>query len=206
MRITSFLLLFLCTSISSFAQTDEINISATFSTFIDLRIVGSSNAEWVISTIDQYKTGFTPSSNKITFQVASSNDFSVEMRMAPLADGNGNEVDLKNVLVRLFVPISRSGEQGTRWNFAPLDYYRIVSESSLLKSGCYFPTTTDKPILLPGPDGNAGTYEDNEFVIAIGLGRVSATKEIGMTSLLDQNISPGVYTSTMVLTAIQEAL
>ena len=204
-NIYSLFLLLLLSVPSLHAQTDEINISAAFSTFIDLKIVGNANVEWVITTIDDYKKGFTPSQNMITFQVASSNNFSVAMSMTPLADASGNEIDLKNILVRLFVPTSRSAEKGVRWDWGTEDYYTRTTASGWLKSALWYPSSTEKVILQPGSQGNAGTYEQNEFNIGLGLGH-SATSNVGMTNLLEQNISPGTYTGTMTLTAIPEAL
>lgn len=188
------------------AQTDEINISAAFSTFIDLKIVGNANVQWTVNTLERYQNGFHPYENQVTFQVASSNSFSVEMGMTPLADPSGNEIDLKNIILRVFIPESRLAEKDVRFYFPDPDYIRETVEGGIWKSGDFFPTTTPKPIILPGSQGNAGSYEDNEFTLAIGLGAYNHTAQIGMKRLLDQNITPGTYTGTMTLTAIPEAL
>ncbi|MEM9936415.1 MAG: hypothetical protein AAF824_22505, partial [Bacteroidota bacterium] len=71
MRIyISLILLLLLSTFQLVAQSDEINISAAFSTFIDLKIVGNANVDWVISTITEYETGFNPGANMVTFQVS----------------------------------------------------------------------------------------------------------------------------------------
>ncbi|MEM6768672.1 MAG: hypothetical protein AAF655_27280, partial [Bacteroidota bacterium] len=185
---------------------EDINISAAFSTFIDLKIVGNANVDWVISTITEYETGFNPGANMVTFQVSSSNNFSVAMSMTPMSDGNGNEVDLRNIAVRLFVPEARAAEEGVRWDFAPGDYYVKSTANGWRKSAIWTPTSSDKTILLPGSQGNAGGYVENEFQLGLGLGAKATFDNLPITNLLEQNITPGTYTGTMTLTAIPEAL
>ncbi|MEM6766913.1 MAG: hypothetical protein AAF655_18395, partial [Bacteroidota bacterium] len=179
MRIyISLILLLLLSTFQLVAQSDEINISAAFSTFIDLKIVGNANVDWIISTISNYENGFAPSKNLVTFQVSSSNNFSVAMSMTPMSDGNGNEVDLRNIAVRLFVPEARAVEEGVRWDFAPGDYYSKGSSGGWRKSAMWTPTSSDKTILLPGSHGNAGGYVENEFLLALGLGTKTAVDNL----------------------------
>lgn len=204
-RLLYFLLLaFPCIT---FAQTDEINISAAFSNFIDLRIQGASSVEWQVTTIKQYQEGFWPASNKVTFQVASSNSFSVDMAFTPMSDGAGNELDIRNIVTRLEVDRPKAeSEEGVRWGFGSNDSGNNGYEPNFRVTGEIFGSTTAKTIIVPGPSGNAGTYEDNEFTLRIGLGRIEFLQRIGMPSMLDQNITPGTYTGTITLTAIPEAL
>ena len=81
----------------SFGQTDEINISAAFSNFIDLRISGNASIKWNVQTIDDYQNGFLimQANSMVAFEVASSTNFSIQMAMTPMTDGQGNELDIQ---------------------------------------------------------------------------------------------------------------
>lgn len=206
-NIQILLLLLLLSSTGLHAQTDEINISAAFTNFIDLRIQGTSSIQWTVATIQDYKEGFWPGSSPITFQVASSTSFSVDMNTSPMTDGQGNSLDLKNLTIFILAREEKAtSEKGQKWNFGSGDYDPEGVSGGWAFSEKWWGENVDKTILVPGPAGNAGSYEDNEFTLRIGLGRIEYMQKIGMPSLLDQNITPGTYAGTITLTAIPQAL
>ena len=208
MKIRNSLLALLCISFySASAQSDEINISAAFSSSIDLRIASGANINFTFSTLEEYQNGKSGAS---TFEVASSVNFSVAMSYTPFTNADGDEIDLRNLTIRLRVPEARSSEVGVRWSY-PIGTVLTneLAKDGLYYSGTYLATTAPQTVLLPGPSGNAGTYEDNQFEIVFHMGyqgRNDALSGIGLPSLLDQNIAPGTYTCTVTLEAIPEAL
>ena len=172
------------------AQTDEINISAAFTTSLSLRITGNANVEWVVATIDDYKEGFWP----VPFEVSASVNYSVEVSMNDLTDGAGNTLDIENVGFRI-------EGNGTAMHDR-LGTSHVWTKGTGNLSGVYVASTTPQTLLTPGPDGNAGGYDQNQFKLRIGLASENIRNQSGLPSLLDQNITPGTYTSVVTLTAI----
>ena len=176
------------------AQTDEINISAAFTTSLSLRITGNANVEWVVATIDDYKEGFWPAERKVPFEVSASVNYSVEVSMNDLSDGAGNTLDIENVGFRI-------EGNGTDMHDR-LGTSHVWTKGTGNLSGVYVASTTPQTLLTPGPDGNAGGYDQNQFKLRIGLASENIRNQSGLPSLLDQNITPGTYTSVVTLTAI----
>lgn len=192
----------------AFGQTDEINISAAFSNFIDLRISGNASIKWNVQTIDDYQNGFLimQANSMVAFEVASSTNFSIQMAMTPMTDGQGNELDIRNLTTRLVVPTVRKAEEGSRWNFGTHDLGGITEMGVNYTSGVFICSTSPKTILVSAGSGNAGDYSANQFRIAVGLGSINWSSQIPIPSLLDQNITPGTYSGTLTLTALPEAI
>ncbi|MEL6194192.1 MAG: hypothetical protein AAFR66_19180 [Bacteroidota bacterium] len=179
------------------SQTDEINISAAFTTSLSLRITGDPNVEWVLTTIDQYKNGFNPAARKVGFEVSSSVSYRVEIGMTEMTSASGDILDIGNIAFRADVNTAEMrAKHGSSfiWASGNRDDY----------SSAYPASTTPIPIILPGPDGNAGGYDQNQFRIRIGLGGPVVRNLNDMPTLLDQNIPPGVYAAVVTLEAIPE--
>ena len=202
MRKISYFLLACIFSTQLSAQTDEINISASFAQSIALRITSNANITWTFATISDY------SSDKMAdsyFEVASSTNFNVDVSFTPFANAEGDELNLKNLSYRVRVPVTSSGEQGSRWDFGPINTSNKGGQNAKDHySGVHYATTTPRTIIVPGADGNAGTYEENVFYLRLRLGNPTHSRDpaINLPILLDQNIAPGVYTCTVTLEAI----
>ena len=210
MKIRLSLLALLCIPFCmTYAQSDEINISAAFSSSIDLRIAEGANINMAFTSLNDYEKGKGGNS---TFQVASSVNFNVDISMTPFTNADGDEIDLKNLTFRIWVPGDRQSEEGVRWVFSSANttgndkvYH---NHNDTWNSAVHVATTTPRTVLEAGPSGNAGTYEDNEFGIRFYLGEKwhANLGGVNMPLLLDQNIAPGTYTCTVTLEAIPEAL
>ena len=96
-------------------------------------------------------------------------------------------------------------DRGTRWDFGPSDTQRFdgnATASGLVNYGHIIASNTPKTLIVPAGDGNAGDFSDNRFYLALHVGYVGTLRKLGKPLLLDQNIQPGTYTCTMILTAI----
>ncbi|MEM8896973.1 MAG: hypothetical protein AAGC85_02670 [Bacteroidota bacterium] len=177
------------------AQTDEINISAAFTTSLSLRITGNPNVEWVFTTIDHYKNGFNPIKRVVGFEVSASVNYRVEVGMTEMTSEAGDVLDIGNIAFRADVNTAEMrAKHGSAfvWASGSRDDY----------SNAYPASTTPIPIILPGPDGNAGDYDDNQYRLRIGLGGSVVRNLNDMPTLLDQNIAPGTYSAVVTLDAI----
>ncbi len=194
------LLLFLSLApVFTFSQSDEINISAAFTTSISLRIDGSPNVEWNVTTIDQYKNGFMPMQREVPFSVSASVNWRVEISNTDFVSPAGNTVDLRNVGYRVRPNgADVKGTYNSRFIWGPKD----GENHSASLSGLYIASDVAKTIIEPGPAGNAGNYEDNAFVLRIGLASGNIRGVTGFKTLLDQNIAPGTYSATVRLEAL----
>ena len=202
------LLALLCISFfSASAQSDEINISAAFSSSIDLRISYGANINFTFATLEDYQSGKSGNSQ---FQVASSVNFNIDISMTPFTNADGDEINLKNLAFRTWVPVDRQSEEGQRWNFE--DGNTVGTNKRVFNSEYYsqlhVATTSARTVITAAGNGNAGTYEDNMFGILFhfGIAAHQSINGINLPSLLDQNIAPGTYTCTVTLEAIPEAL
>ncbi len=155
-------LVFLGFSISIFAQSDEINISAAFAQSIELQIVGNANCSFTFSSIAHYTNGFAANrnhgSNHIQFQVASSTNFQVDMSNTAFTDGAGNTLDARYFHVRLQYQ-NDAGDYKDRYDWGPSDGFGIKSTLSgayILEEG------VTRTVVIPGPNGNAGNYQEND--------------------------------------------
>lgn len=189
-------------SLHNFAQvSDEINIEANFSQFIHLQVL-QSDVYWEIKTIQDYKDGFWPVERPIPFQVASNTNFRVDYFNTPMVDGQGNEVTLENMAYRL-EPANNSikSDYKSRYDWSPTQDGGGVSANL---SGIYIASLSPRTILVPGPNGNAGAYEENYWKIRIGFASANIRAITGLPRLLEQNIQPGTYVSKLTLTAVPE--
>ncbi|MEM8897865.1 MAG: hypothetical protein AAGC85_07160, partial [Bacteroidota bacterium] len=102
----------------------------------------------------------------------------------------------------------RASEKGTKWDFGTpqQDIRAGGTTNGRLHSAGFYAEQAEVKILESGPEGNAGSYEENQFKIWWRLGYTTHTSKIGLPPLLDQNIAPGTYTTTMTLTAMPIAL
>ena len=206
-KLTSLLALLCIPFCMTYAQSDEINISAAFSSSIDLRIASGANINFTFTSLDDYQNGKSGTS---IFEVASSVSFSVAISMTAFTNSDGEELELKNLSYRIGALPGDVNEEGVRWIFSEANTSspKYINSNGASLSGVHFATTSPHTVLAPGPVGNAGSYEDNKFFLNFHLGVAGhqVIPEIDLPPLLDQNIAPGTYTCTVTLEAIPEAL
>ncbi len=193
----------------AFSQSDGINISASFAQSIELRVIGNSSVEFVISSLEDYQKGLQTSYHATGFEVASSTSFEVQAEFTPFTNSAGDQIDMRNMQYRFVIPADQyDSERGVRWDIPTPDIDMFqgypVAFSKLV--GCFTGAGGAKTILVPGPAGNAGDFETNRFHIQFLLGFAGVNDALNIPRMLDQNISPGTYNCTMTLTAIPQAL
>ena len=210
MKNTVLTLLFFSLSVSVFAQSDEINISASFAQSIELRVVGSNSINYSFTTISHYTNGrWLRNRRSVSFEVASSTNFEVQIAFSPFTSAEGNIIELYNVTYYLGVDRADYGGRGTRWEFGPQDVVRYDGSQlsqDLNIYGEFVGSTSPKTLIVPAGEGNAGDFEDNKFYIVPHVGFWWMLDQMGKPRLLDQNISPGTYTTILTLTAIPSIL
>ncbi|MEM9936886.1 MAG: hypothetical protein AAF824_24875 [Bacteroidota bacterium] len=201
MKRIIFSICFLSLFVSVYTQSDEINISAAFNQSIELQIVGNANCSFTFSSVNHYKNGFAANSNHgsnhIQFQVESSTNFQVDMTNTDFTDGDGNILDSRFFHVRL-MNLNNVSQIGSRFTFSPGNGFSIPANGS----DAYILDKATKTLILPGPNGNAGNFEENHFQIRIGVGIAGILKKNNLPNMLDANITPGTYTSVLTLTAV----
>ncbi|MEM6768553.1 MAG: hypothetical protein AAF655_26675 [Bacteroidota bacterium] len=184
-----------------FSQSDEINISATFKQSLELRIVGGANIDFTFSTTSQYQKGYAttdPSIEKVQFEIASSTNFQVDVIHTEFTDGTGNTLDANYFFYRVKY-LNATADVGSRFKYTGGVEIGSVEAQ---RSHVHFLDGNVTTILEPGPDGNAGDFEDNRYQIHLGCGSAVTRGVTELPSLLDANITPGTYTATLTLTAI----
>ncbi len=194
-------IVFLSFCLSTFAQSDEINISAAFAQSIELRIVGGASATFTFATISQYQNGYnsgTAPGSKIQFQVASSTNFQLDVSHTPFTSEKGDVLESRYFFYRFQ---NRNGVDGygTQFSWGKYDLHSGQNSST---SGSYVMDGETKTVIEPGSEGNAGNFEDNDYNIVIGCGNSPIRAVHKLPTLLDANITPGNYTATMTLTAV----
>ena len=197
--VTSIVFLSFCLSIH--AQSDEINISASFAQSIELKIIGGASASFTFATISQYQNGYnsgTAPGSKIRFQVASSTNFQLDVAHTPFTSEKGDVLESRYFFYR-FQNRNGNEEYGSRFIWGDYDLH---SGENSATSGSYVMDGSTKTVIEPGPAGNAGNFEDNDYNIVIGCGNVHIRAVHNLPTLLDANITPGNYTATMTLTAV----
>lgn len=200
---------FLSFLLSAFAQSDEINISASFAQSLELRVIGTNSVSFSFSTINDYNKGKQTARNDTGFEVSSSTSFEVQAAITPLTNGSGDQIDMANLVYYLCYYEEFDVDKGVRWDIPTPDFPRVQGKTYKGRNGepmkvyGFFKTNEgDKTLVVPGPSGNAGSFADNQFFLEIVLGNPVHAGNLNIPSLLDQNIQPGTYTCTMTLTAI----
>ena len=159
-----FTLTLLALASSALAQSDEINISASFAQSIELRITSGGTMNWTFSSLNDYNKGKYADAN---FQVASSTSFEVSAGFTPFTNESGDQIDLRNLTYHIGIAEGRQNEKGVRWDFPAPDYsrhnMRAMPSGGVTHYfvGFFTGSETDKTILTPGPSGNAGSFDDN---------------------------------------------
>lgn len=207
MRKSLILSAFLSIAVSTFSQSDEINISAAFSQSIELRVIGNASVNFTFSTIQDYQDGKHTGWHVSGFEVASSTSFEVQAEFTPFVSGAGDEIALDNFTYFLLFPDTKLPEKGVNWDIPVPDNPNHImwnaNNPHKTKIVGFFTAKTDpQTLLVPGPAGNAGDFSANTFTFQFCMGWREHRPKQGLPTLLDQNITPGTYTCTMTLTAI----
>jgi len=194
MRVTKFFLsaiLMVFASSFAFAQaTDEIQISAAFSSSIDLTVTEGDNISFTVATLDDYTNGLAdPTAYNSKFVVNSSVDFKVDLTATPFDDGNGNILDANN----FGYTIADAGTHAAGANHLLMGATASPSAYALLGNNTEVVTASN--------DGNAGDASQNAYILKFELGTDNVRSVSGLPRLLDQNIAPATYSSTVTLTA-----
>lgn len=178
---------------AGFAQTDDsddIQVSASFSSSIDLTVTAGENIAFNVVTLDDYTNGLAdPVAYNSTFEVNSSVDFQVELTATDFSDGSGNTLDADN----FGYTIADAGTYASGTNHLLLGAATTPSAYALLGE--------DNTIVEASGDGNAGPGTANRFTLKWELGTAPLRALSGLPTLLEQNIAPATYTSTVTLTA-----
>ncbi|MEO0897775.1 MAG: hypothetical protein AAFY71_15320 [Bacteroidota bacterium] len=178
-------------SASAFAQTsDEIQISAAFSSSIDLAVTEGDNIAFTVASLEDYTDGLSdPTAYNSKFVVNSSVNFKVDLTATPFDDGNGNILNANN----FGYTISDAGSHVVGTNHLLLGASSSPSEYALLGNNTEVVTSTG--------EGNAGDASQNAYQLKFELGTAAVRAKSGLPRLLDQNVAPATYASTVTLTA-----
>ena len=184
-------------TVSLQAQSDEINISAAFSSSIDLTVTDGANISFTVASLDDYNNGLADNSGDTytaTFVINSSVDFKVDLVATDFTNPDGGVLNANNFGYQVI-------DNGTN----------VVGTNHLLLGATTSPSTlallgTDTEIITSSGDGNAGSSAANSFKIRFQLGTAAVRAVSGLAPLLDQNIAPSTYSSTVTLTASGMAL
>ena len=170
--------------------SDDIQISASFSSSIDLTVTSGSNISFNVATLDDYTNGLADATAyNSEFEVNSSVDFKVDLTSTPFDDGNGNILDAANFGYTL----SDNGTYQVGTN------HKLIGGTTSPSSFAVLGTNTE--IVTATGDGNAGSAAANAYTIKFELGTAGVRSVSGLSNLLDQNIAPATYSSTVTLTA-----
>ncbi|MEM9936685.1 MAG: hypothetical protein AAF824_23860 [Bacteroidota bacterium] len=185
-------------------QSDQILLSASFSESIDLRVTNGANISWIFTSIEHYKNGFQPLGSQVSYEVSSTVNFSIQLQFTPLTSASGDVIDSRNLVIRPAIASAKVNERGDIWQWTEGDWdgnsigNGVARGDNFLGSTLISPTT----ILVSGPNGNAGSYNQNQHKLLVGIGTPGIYSHTAIGSLLDQNIKPGIYTGTITLTAL----
>lgn len=172
------------------AQSDDIQISAAFSSSIDLTVTDGANISFVVASLDHYTNGLKdPTAYSSTFEINSSVEYKVDLVATDFADASGNILDVDNFGYYLeSIGTNRPGRNlkmlGTATN--PSHYALLGNDETIIKSN---------------GQGNVGTADKNRFKVHFELGTSDVRGISSLPALIDQNIAPGTYSSTVTLTA-----
>ncbi|MEL6195038.1 MAG: hypothetical protein AAFR66_23475, partial [Bacteroidota bacterium] len=129
-----------------------------------------------------------------TFVINSSVDFKVDLVATDFTNPDGGVLNANNFGYQVI-------DNGTN----------VVGTNHLLLGGTSSPSAlallgTDTEIITSNGDGNAGSSAANSFKIRFQLGTAAVRAVSGLDPLLDQNVAPSTYSSTVTLTASGMAL
>ncbi|GAB4420846.1 MAG: hypothetical protein OHK0039_34960 [Bacteroidia bacterium] len=171
-------------------DSDDIQVSASFSSSIDLTVTAGSQISFNVVTLDDYTNGLADATAyNSTFEVNSSVDFQVDFTATDFSDGAGNTINANN----FGYVISDAGSHAAGTNHLLLGASTTPSAYALLGD--------DNTIVEATGSGNAGPGTANRFTLKFELGTSSVRALSGLPTLLEQNIAPATYTSTVTLTA-----
>ena len=198
MRISLPLFLLLA-PIFCFSQADEINITASFRSVIDIRIVGSSDVYFEFNSIHDYTNGLDEfRDNYVQFEVASTTNFHLHFNHSAFMNERGNILDPRYFYFRLrYLSVMRY--EGSRFVYGEGDG---LPDGDASLSNVFIMDNTIKSLLEPGSYGNRGYYDKNYYEMQFGCGTYPIRALSGLPNLLDANIAPGTYTSVLTLTAL----
>ncbi|MEZ4828645.1 MAG: hypothetical protein R3C61_20525 [Bacteroidia bacterium] len=172
------------------SQTDDIQVSAAFSSSIDLTVTSGANINFVVATLGEYTGGVSSPYNYISdFEVNSSVDFKVDISSTNFTDAAGNILNVGNFGYR----ISDNGTYAVGANHLLLGDVNSPSAIAVLGPNTEIITATGS--------GNAGPASANAFRLQFELGTPAVRALSGLPELLNQNIVPGTYTGVVTLTA-----
>ncbi|MDX2249565.1 MAG: hypothetical protein SF052_22465 [Bacteroidia bacterium] len=172
------------------AQSDDINISAAFSSSIDLTVTSGANISFVVATLDNYTNGLAdPTAYNSEFEVNSSVSFKVDLTSTNFTDAAGNVLDAAN----FGYTIADNGTNVAGTNHLLLGDVNTPSAMAVLG--------TNNEIVTATGSGNAGNAAANAYVLKFELGTAAARAVSGLPTMLEQNITPGTYTAVVTLTA-----
>ncbi len=192
------ILFFFLVPLLAVSQTDEIAITASFKSVIDLRIVGPANVYFEFNTVEDYVHGLDEfHNNYVQFEVGSTTNFELEFDHSDFVDEVGNILDSRYFYFRLQY-LSGVEYVGERF-FYGLGDGLPTGDPSL--SNVFVLENLPKLLIEPGPEGNRGYYDSNYYEMQFGCGTYPVRALSGLLNLIDANISPGTYTSTLTLTA-----
>ena len=170
--------------------SDEIQISASFSSSIDLTVTSGSQISFSVASLQEYTDGLADATAyNSEFEVNSSVDFKVDLTSTPFDDGNGNILNAANFGYTL----SDNGTNTVGTN------HKLVGGT--VSPSAYAVLGTNTEIVSATGDGNAGSAAANAYTIKFELGTANVRAVSGLSNLLDQNIAPATYSSTVTLTA-----
>ena len=203
--LCSWLAVFLLLTSNSFGQVNEgsIEIDASFGSYLELRIVDNPVINWEFKSIAQYEDAYWPVDRQIDFEVSSSTSFMIQCTATDMVSAAGDKLDRRNLGWRIGLRRGHTHKINTRYKWGSWDGDRqIGNANNEIHSGIFISSDQPKTMLLPGPDGNAGDFDDNQFVLRIGLGRSNIRNITRLPNFLQQGVKPGVYTGTITIYAL----
>ena len=172
------------------AQSGDIQISAAFSSSIDLTVTNGANISFTVANLTDYTDGLAHATNYTsTFEVNSSVNFYVDLVATDFTSRVGSVLNANNFGYTL----SDNGTNVVGTNHALLGDLTSPSAYALLGN--------NSTIIKSYGNGNAGTAAANSYKIKFELGTAAVRAVSGLPALIEQNIAPATYYSTVTLTA-----
>ncbi|MDX2285745.1 MAG: hypothetical protein NW241_16375, partial [Bacteroidia bacterium] len=161
-------------SVALFAQatdSDDINISATFTSAIDLNVTAGDNIAFTVATLEEYSNGVADPAGiaySSTFEVSASTDFEVELSATDFLSAAGDTLDAAN----FGYTIEDMGTYQAGVNHLLLG--AAASPSAIAVLG------TDEMIVEAAGAGNAGPFSANTYKLNFELGTAAARAVSGL--------------------------